>query len=86
MRFPPVKQVKKLNAMVADKKSSLAPIIKDLRQLRQKCQVSRGDLNLFVFVCLNKWFGLITVRQDFSQRLSCSSACMAVRGSEPPLK
>ncbi|XP_066465999.1 intraflagellar transport protein 81 homolog [Tiliqua scincoides] len=30
--------VKKLNAMVADKKSSLAPIIKDLRQLRQKCQ------------------------------------------------
>ncbi|XP_044296534.1 intraflagellar transport protein 81 homolog isoform X2 [Varanus komodoensis] len=31
-------EVKKLNAMVADKKSSLAPIIKDLRQLRQKCQ------------------------------------------------
>ncbi|XP_007433333.1 intraflagellar transport protein 81 homolog isoform X1 [Python bivittatus] len=30
--------VKKLNAMVAEKKSSLAPIIKDLRQLRQKCQ------------------------------------------------
>ncbi|XP_053135619.1 intraflagellar transport protein 81 homolog isoform X1 [Hemicordylus capensis] len=30
--------VKKLNAMVADKKSSLAPIIKDLRQLRRKCQ------------------------------------------------
>nr|XP_060641470.1 intraflagellar transport protein 81 homolog [Anolis sagrei ordinatus] len=30
--------VKKLNAMVADKKSSLAPIIKDLRHLRQKCQ------------------------------------------------
>ncbi|KAK9391726.1 intraflagellar transport protein 81 like [Crotalus adamanteus] len=30
--------VKKLNAMVADKKSSLAPIIKDLRQLRQRCQ------------------------------------------------
>ncbi|KAL8180138.1 UNVERIFIED_CONTAM: Intraflagellar transport protein 81 [Gekko kuhli] len=30
--------VKKLNALVADKKSSLAPIIKDLRQLRQKCQ------------------------------------------------
>ncbi|XP_054852960.1 intraflagellar transport protein 81 homolog isoform X2 [Eublepharis macularius] len=30
--------VKKLNTLVADKKSSLAPIIKDLRQLRQKCQ------------------------------------------------
>ncbi|XP_078237894.1 intraflagellar transport protein 81 homolog [Pogona vitticeps] len=30
--------VKKLNALVADKKSSLAPIIKDLRQMRQKCQ------------------------------------------------
>uniref|UniRef100_A0A8C0ISK9 Intraflagellar transport protein 81 homolog n=1 Tax=Chelonoidis abingdonii TaxID=106734 RepID=A0A8C0ISK9_CHEAB len=30
--------VKKLNAMVADKKSSLAPIIKELRQLRQNCQ------------------------------------------------
>uniref|UniRef100_A0ACB8FZF3 Intraflagellar transport protein 81 n=1 Tax=Sphaerodactylus townsendi TaxID=933632 RepID=A0ACB8FZF3_9SAUR len=30
--------VRKLNALVADKKSSLAPIIKDLRQLRQKCQ------------------------------------------------
>ncbi|XP_039218685.1 intraflagellar transport protein 81 homolog isoform X2 [Crotalus tigris] len=30
--------VKKLNTMVADKKSSLAPIIKDLRQLRQRCQ------------------------------------------------
>lgn len=30
--------VKKLNAMVAEKKSSLAPVIKELRQLRQKCQ------------------------------------------------
>ncbi|XP_043354324.1 intraflagellar transport protein 81 homolog isoform X2 [Dermochelys coriacea] len=30
--------VKKLNTMVADKKSSLAPIIKELRQLRQNCQ------------------------------------------------
>ncbi|XP_060106128.1 intraflagellar transport protein 81 homolog [Heteronotia binoei] len=30
--------VKKLNALVADKKSNLAPVIKDLRQLRQKCQ------------------------------------------------
>uniref|UniRef100_A0A8C5WVV8 Intraflagellar transport protein 81 homolog n=1 Tax=Laticauda laticaudata TaxID=8630 RepID=A0A8C5WVV8_LATLA len=30
--------VKKLNTLVTDKKSSLAPIIKDLRQLRQKCQ------------------------------------------------
>nr|XP_056715319.1 intraflagellar transport protein 81 homolog [Euleptes europaea] len=30
--------VKKLITLVADKKSSLAPIIKDLRQLRQKCQ------------------------------------------------
>ncbi|XP_015273163.1 PREDICTED: intraflagellar transport protein 81 homolog [Gekko japonicus] len=30
--------VKKLITLVADKKSNLAPIIKDLRQLRQKCQ------------------------------------------------
>uniref|UniRef100_A0A8D0H6H4 Uncharacterized protein n=1 Tax=Sphenodon punctatus TaxID=8508 RepID=A0A8D0H6H4_SPHPU len=30
--------VKKLNGLVAEKKSSLAPIIKELRQLRQKCQ------------------------------------------------
>uniref|UniRef100_A0A8C8RFZ5 Intraflagellar transport protein 81 homolog n=1 Tax=Pelusios castaneus TaxID=367368 RepID=A0A8C8RFZ5_9SAUR len=30
--------VKKLNALVADKKSNLAPIIKELRQLRQNCQ------------------------------------------------
>uniref|UniRef100_F7FN92 Intraflagellar transport protein 81 homolog n=1 Tax=Ornithorhynchus anatinus TaxID=9258 RepID=F7FN92_ORNAN len=33
--------VKKLNSMVTDKKSALAPIIKDLRQLRQKCQEVR---------------------------------------------
>ncbi|NXW31049.1 IFT81 protein, partial [Phaetusa simplex] len=31
-------QVKKLNTMVAEKKASLAPVIKELRQLRQKCQ------------------------------------------------
>ncbi|XP_069727059.1 intraflagellar transport protein 81 homolog [Phaenicophaeus curvirostris] len=30
--------VRKLNAMVAEKKANLAPIIKELRQLRQKCQ------------------------------------------------
>ncbi|XP_074153760.1 intraflagellar transport protein 81 homolog isoform X1 [Sminthopsis crassicaudata] len=30
--------VKKLNSLVAEKKSALAPIIKELRQLRQKCQ------------------------------------------------
>ncbi|KYO39754.1 intraflagellar transport 81-like protein isoform B [Alligator mississippiensis] len=30
--------VKKLNATVAEKKSSLAPVVKELRQLRQKCQ------------------------------------------------
>ncbi|NWH62187.1 IFT81 protein, partial [Geococcyx californianus] len=30
--------VKKLNAMVAEKKASLAPVIKELRQLRQQCQ------------------------------------------------
>ncbi|OXB64120.1 hypothetical protein ASZ78_002050 [Callipepla squamata] len=34
--------VKKLNAMVAEKKSSLAPVIKELRQLRQKCQEVKG--------------------------------------------
>ncbi|NXI30188.1 IFT81 protein, partial [Sterrhoptilus dennistouni] len=30
--------VKKLNAMVTEKKASLAPVIKELRQLRQNCQ------------------------------------------------
>ncbi|NXA03952.1 IFT81 protein, partial [Sapayoa aenigma] len=30
--------VRKLNAVVAEKKASLAPVIKELRQLRQKCQ------------------------------------------------
>ncbi|NWR75524.1 IFT81 protein, partial [Centropus unirufus] len=30
--------VKKLNALVAEKKASLAPVIKELRQLRQQCQ------------------------------------------------
>ncbi|KAM3611338.1 uncharacterized protein V6R79_016846 [Siganus canaliculatus] len=30
--------VKKLNSMIVDKKSALAPIIKDLRSLRQRCQ------------------------------------------------
>ncbi|XP_010202919.2 intraflagellar transport protein 81 homolog isoform X1 [Colius striatus] len=30
--------VKKLNALVAEKKASLAPVIKELRQLRQSCQ------------------------------------------------
>lgn len=35
-------QVKKLNATVAEKKSSLAPVVKELRQLRQKCQVSHN--------------------------------------------
>ncbi|XP_027812298.1 intraflagellar transport protein 81 homolog isoform X2 [Ovis aries] len=30
--------VKKLNSLVSEKKSALAPIIKELRQLRQKCQ------------------------------------------------
>nr|XP_012788755.1 unnamed protein product [Sorex araneus] len=31
-------QVKKLNSLVSEKKSALAPVIKELRQLRQKCQ------------------------------------------------
>ncbi|XP_057278589.1 intraflagellar transport protein 81 homolog [Pezoporus wallicus] len=30
--------VKKLNSMVSEKKASLAPVIRELRQLRQKCQ------------------------------------------------
>ncbi|XP_074461997.1 intraflagellar transport protein 81 homolog isoform X5 [Larus michahellis] len=34
--------VKKLNTMVAEKKASLAPVIKELRQLRQKCQEVKG--------------------------------------------
>uniref|UniRef100_A0A8C5LJV5 Intraflagellar transport protein 81 homolog n=1 Tax=Leptobrachium leishanense TaxID=445787 RepID=A0A8C5LJV5_9ANUR len=34
--------VKKLNSMIADKKTALAPIIKELRPLRQKCQDVRG--------------------------------------------
>lgn len=41
-------QVKKLNAMVAEKKASLAPVIKELRQLRQNCQVCR---NTPLFLC-----------------------------------
>uniref|UniRef100_A0A8D2LJP1 Intraflagellar transport protein 81 homolog n=1 Tax=Varanus komodoensis TaxID=61221 RepID=A0A8D2LJP1_VARKO len=45
--------VKKLNAMVADKKSSLAPIIKDLRQLRQKCQLFQGTLSWEGGCCIN---------------------------------
>ena len=32
-------QVRQLNATISDKKSSLAPIIKELRPMRQKCQV-----------------------------------------------
>uniref|UniRef100_A0A8D1R194 Intraflagellar transport protein 81 homolog n=1 Tax=Sus scrofa TaxID=9823 RepID=A0A8D1R194_PIG len=34
--------VKKLNSLVTEKKSALAPVIKELRQLRQKCQEVRG--------------------------------------------
>ncbi|XP_020928704.1 intraflagellar transport protein 81 homolog isoform X3 [Sus scrofa] len=34
--------VKKLNSLVTEKKSALAPVIKELRQLRQKCQVFGG--------------------------------------------
>ncbi|XP_057602988.1 intraflagellar transport protein 81 homolog isoform X3 [Hippopotamus amphibius kiboko] len=34
--------VKKLNSLVSEKKSALAPVIKELRQLRQKCQEVRG--------------------------------------------
>nr|XP_023417788.1 intraflagellar transport protein 81 homolog [Cavia porcellus] len=30
--------IKKLNSLVSEKKSALAPVIKELRQLRQKCQ------------------------------------------------
>lgn len=48
-------QVKKLNAMVAEKKASLAPVIKELRQLRQKCQVSRNaSLILYKYRITNK--------------------------------
>ncbi|KAK2522791.1 Ift81 [Columba guinea] len=36
--------VKKLNALVAEKKASLAPVIKELRQLRQMCQEVKGLL------------------------------------------
>lgn len=32
-------QVRQLNATIADKKSALAPVIKELRPMRQKCQV-----------------------------------------------
>uniref|UniRef100_A0A452TN89 Intraflagellar transport protein 81 homolog n=1 Tax=Ursus maritimus TaxID=29073 RepID=A0A452TN89_URSMA len=39
--------VKKLNSLVSEKKSALAPVIKELRQLRQKCQVSKFDLLYF---------------------------------------
>lgn len=33
-------KVKKLNSMIVEKKSALAPIIKELRSLRQQSQVS----------------------------------------------
>lgn len=32
-------QVRKLNSLIVEKKSSLAPIIKELRPMRQKCVV-----------------------------------------------
>lgn len=32
-------QVKKLNAMIVEKKSAVAPVLKELRSLRQTCQV-----------------------------------------------
>ncbi|XP_060928003.1 intraflagellar transport protein 81 homolog isoform X2 [Limanda limanda] len=33
--------VKKLNSMIVEKKSALAPIIKELRSLRQRCQINQ---------------------------------------------
>lgn len=36
-----VLQVKELNSRIVDQKSALAPVIKELRSLRQTCQVSR---------------------------------------------
>ncbi|XP_015780913.1 PREDICTED: intraflagellar transport protein 81 homolog [Acropora digitifera] len=35
--------VRTLNATIADKKSALAPVIKELRPMRQKCQEMSGD-------------------------------------------
>lgn len=35
-------QVKKLNAMIVEKKSAVAPVLKELRSLRQTCQVGVG--------------------------------------------
>ena len=41
-------QVRQLNATISDKKSSLAPIIKELRPMRQKCQVLSSRFFSFV--------------------------------------
>ena len=43
-------QVRQLNATISDKKSSLAPIIKELRPMRQKCQVLSSRFSSFVFL------------------------------------
>uniref|UniRef100_A0A8C8YH54 Intraflagellar transport protein 81 homolog n=1 Tax=Prolemur simus TaxID=1328070 RepID=A0A8C8YH54_PROSS len=42
--------VKKLNSLVSEKKSALAPVLKELRQLRQKCQVSAFDFVILLEV------------------------------------
>lgn len=42
-------QVRQLNATIADKKTALAPVIKELRPMRQKCQVMRLN-NVLILV------------------------------------
>lgn len=41
-------QVRQLNATIADKKTALAPVIKELRPMRQKCQVMRLNNDLIL--------------------------------------
>ena len=41
-------QVKKLNSMIAEKKTALAPIIKELRPLRQECQVTNTHTIIYL--------------------------------------
>lgn len=41
-------KVKQLNSVIVEKKSALAPIIKELRSLRQQCQVSISVYNATV--------------------------------------
>uniref|UniRef100_G1NW70 Intraflagellar transport protein 81 homolog n=1 Tax=Myotis lucifugus TaxID=59463 RepID=G1NW70_MYOLU len=63
--------VRKLNSLVSEKKSALAPVIKELRQLRQKCQVGEEecDLKRFLFNLCYLVCGLKNNRSLFLQEV-----------------